>query len=181
MGGDFVQEYYTVAFLDIAADDRRWIQRFREQHDPFYGTVDPHFTLAFGIRDLPENLYLNHIAGVARASRQIPFTCRYAMLGADDVDDTAYVFLVPDEGNAAISRLHDRIYVGPFQPFLKLDLPYIPHISIASMKDCGRAKELCDELNEQEICIQGRLTALTPGVRKDGRFHPFRSYVLAPA
>lgn len=58
--------------------------------------------------------------------------------------------------------------------------PYIPHISIASMKDFGRAKALCDELNEGQVRIEGRISALTPGVLSDGRFHPLRSYPLAP-
>jgi len=175
---DVVHEYYTVAFLDIAANDMRWIQLFREQHDPFYATLDPHFTLVFGIGDLPENLYLTHVADVARSSQRIDFTCRYATVGADDLNDGAYVFLVPDEGNSAISQLHDKLYGGAFKPYLRLESAYIPHISIASMKDFGRAKVLCEELNARPVCIAGRISALTPGILRDGRFQPFRSYAL---
>jgi 2'-5' RNA ligase len=173
-----VQEYYTVAFLDIAADDLRWIQRFREQHDPFYATLDPHFTLVFGIRELPEDLYLTHVAQVARLARPIDFTCRYAMVKADDPDDSVYIFLVPDEGNAQISRLHDHLYGGPFAPYLRLGSAYIPHITIASMKDIGHAQALCEKLNERPLCIAGHISTLTPGALRDGRFHPFRSYTL---
>jgi 2'-5' RNA ligase superfamily len=169
---------YTVAFPEIATDDMRWIQLIREQHDPQFATVDPHFTMVFGIRDLSEGVYLNHVAGVARLSREIYFTCRYAMVGADDADDTAYVFLVPDEGNASIALLHDQLYRGPFKPFLRLESPYIPHISIASMKDFTLAKELCDELNGRQVSFEGRTSALTAGVLRDGRFDCCATYGL---
>jgi len=170
--------FFTVAFPEIVKDDLRWVQFFRERHDPHYEVVDPHFTMAFGIRDLSPGAYLNHVAGVARLSRQIHFKCRYAMVGADDVDDTAYVFLIPDEGNAAISLLHDRLYRGPFEPYLRLEFPYIPHISIASMQDFEVAKELCDELNGRQVSLEGRISALTAGVLRDGRFESLGKYGL---
>jgi len=169
---------YTVAFPELATDDMRWLQLFREQHDPNFAKVDPHFTMVFGIRDLSKDVYLNHVAGVARLCRQIHFMCRYAMVGADDLDNTAYVFLVPDEGNAALSLLHDRLYRGPFKPFLRLELPYIPHISIGSMKDFALAKALCDELNGRQISFEGRISALTVGVLRDGRFDSCGTYGL---
>jgi hypothetical protein len=179
--GHVVQQeaFYTVAFPDIAADDMRWMQLFREQHDPQHKVVAPHFTLVFGIHDLSEGEYLDHVAGVARSAPQVHFTCRYAMVGADDADDIAYVFLVPDEGNAAISRLHDRLYGGTFKRFLTLAIPYIPHITIASMKDFVHAKALCDALNERKICVEGRISALIPGVLGNGHFDIRGTYALA--
>lgn len=169
---------YTVAYLQIATQDMLWLQLFREKHDLRYAVVDPHFTLVYGIRGLSQTVYLRHVAGVARLSRQIHFTCRYAMVGAGDADDTAYVFLVPDEGNAAIALLHDQLYRGPFEPFLRLDLPYIPHISIGSTQDFALAKTLCDELNGRPIHLAGRISALTAGVLRDGRFDSCGTYGL---
>jgi hypothetical protein len=170
--------FYTAAFPDLAADDRRWLQLFREQHDPHFEVLDPHFTMVFGIRDLSEAVFLDHVAGVARFCRQIHFSCRYAMVGADDLDDTAYVILVPDQGNAAISLLHDQLYRGPFRPFLRLEFPYIPHIRIGAMKDFALAKALCDELNGRQVALEGRIAALTPGVLRGGRFDSCATYAL---
>jgi 2'-5' RNA ligase len=170
--------FYTIAFLDLAPDDRHWLQLFRESHDPQYAVIDPHFTFVFAIHNVSEDEYRNHVADIAGRSRQIRFTCRYAMVGADDVDDTAYVFLVPDEGNAAISLLHDQLYRGPFESSLRLDFPYIPHITVASTKDFGRAKELCDRLNARPVSLEGRVVALTAGVLRDGRFNPRGTYTL---
>jgi 2'-5' RNA ligase len=171
--------FYTVAYLGIAEVQMRWIQDFRRKHDPRYTAVEPHFTLVFGIRDVEEPVYLEHIASVARAVKPIRFRCLYAMLGADDVDDTAYVFLVPNEGNAEVSMLHDRLYTGVLQPFHRLEFPYIPHITIASTKDFKLAKQLCDGLNREGVDVEGSLASLSAGVLKDGKLQTLRSFALA--
>jgi hypothetical protein len=100
------------------------------------------------------------------------------MVGADDLDDTAYIFLVPDEGNAATSLFHDRLDRGPFKPFLRLEFPYIPYVNIDSMKDFSLAKTLCDELNGRPISLKGRISALTAGILRDRRFDCRDTYRL---
>lgn len=152
---------YTVAYLEIPEAQQTWIHELRRLHDPQCALVAPHFTLAFGIRDLALQTYLDHIAEVARAAPPIQFHCKYAMLGADDADDTRYAFLVPDEGNAALSLLHDQVYRGPLAPFHRLDVPYVPHITIASSKDGRTIKQLCDELNAGGVAVAGRLSRLS--------------------
>ena len=103
------------------------------------------------------------------------------MLGADDFDDTAYVFLVPDEGYSGISLLHDRLYTGVLQPFLKLDVPFVPHITIGTMKNRVAAKALCDKLNRHGVRIEGSLRALTIGALEDGKLRNLSSHTLGDA
>ena len=103
------------------------------------------------------------------------------MLGTDDFDDTAYVFLVPDEGYSGISLLHDRLYTGILQPFLRLEVPFIPHITIGTLKDRSTAKALCDELNRSGVLIDGSLEALTIGVLEDGKLRHLSSHTLGEA
>jgi hypothetical protein len=91
----------------------------------------------------------------------IHFNCRYAMLGNDDSNDNYYVFLVPDEGYSAISRLHDQLYTGPFARFHRLNIPYIPHIGIATIPDAQQIKKLCDDLNRTKLNIAGILNHIT--------------------
>src|SRR5262245_22726723 len=59
-----------------------------------------------------------------------------------DSDVTADVFLVPDEGNSALSLLHDQLYTGPLVSHLRLDLQYVPHITIGTLSDREKAKRL---------------------------------------
>jgi 2'-5' RNA ligase len=171
--------FYTVAYLDISKVHAQWIQDFRQKHDPHFAVVEPHFTMVFGVRDVEESIYLEHIASVAKSSKAIQFRCLYAMLGADDIDDTAYVFLVPNEGNAEVSQLHDRLYQGVLQPYHRLEFPYIPHVTMASTKEFKLAKQLCDELNRTGVHVEGSLLSLSAGVLKDGKLQTLRTIPLA--
>jgi 2'-5' RNA ligase len=89
------------------------------------------------------------------------------MLGADDMDDTAHVFFVPDEGNSSISLLQDRLYTGPLAEHLRHEFAYIPHITVASMKGRKMARSLCNSLNSAGVDIQGTLRSLTVGALMD--------------
>lgn len=170
---------YTVAYLDVRSADRAFLDAFREKHDPQAAVVAPHFTLVFGCRAVAEAAYNAHIASVAQASAPIKFHCRYAMLGADGADDTAHVFLVPDEGNSDIARLHDRLYTGPLAEHLRLEIPFVPHITVASTKDRRMAKSLCDALNGAGVDVGGTLRSLTVGALKDGKLQAIAEHGLA--
>lgn len=160
---------YTVAYLNVSTSAGAFFDAFRQEHDPHVDVVAPHFTLVFGCKAVPETAYNEHIASVAQSTKSIRFHCKYAMLGADVVDDTAYVFLVPDEGNGSISLLHDRLYTGVLAEHLRLEFPYIPHITVASTKDRKMAKSLCDSLNRVGVDVEGTLRSLTVGALKDGK------------
>jgi hypothetical protein len=170
---------YTVAYPDVSPSVGGFIAAFRDEHDPHVKVVGPHFTMVFGCKAIAEGAYNAHVAPVAQSTREIGFHCRYAMLGADDIDETAYVFLVPDEGNSSIALLHDRLYTGPLAEHLRLEFPYIPHITVASTKDWKLAKSLCDSLNSAGVDIQGTIRSLTVGVLKDGRLQTMAKYRLA--
>lgn len=162
---------YTVSHPDLAPEDRACIARFRDAHDlPFRDVIAAHFTLVFGVQDIEDMAYESHIRAVAAQSPEVRFTCRYAMLGADPANDTAHVYLVPDEGNAAISLLHDRLYAGPLERFHRLDIPSVPHITVATTKDREHAKSLCSRLNQAGLCISGALRSITIGALEAGKF-----------
>jgi 2'-5' RNA ligase len=167
---------FTIACLDIPPEQRRFIDAFRHAHDPQAALVPPHFTLVFGAGDATEAAYLRHVESVAQASAPIRFHCRCAVLGADERAERAFVYLVPDDGHAAISLLHDRLYRGPLAAGLRLQVPYVPHITIGSTPDFGQAKAWCDALNEQGVDVAGVLSALTVGAVRGGAFQALRSF-----
>ena len=124
---------YSLCYPTLSEDDDEFIRSYRRAHDlPYRDVVDHHFTIVFGISDLDKDAYTRHVRGIATSHPPISFVCRYAMLGNDASNDDYYVFLVQDEGYSAISLLHDRLYSGPLTPFHRLDIPYIPHIGIAT-------------------------------------------------
>lgn len=151
-----MRRLYTVGYPDLSFADQQFIEAFRKDHDPHFSLIRAHFTMVFGVSDLEYEAYLTHIKAVAENSPTVRFSCRYAMLGADDADETAYVFLVPDEGYSAVSLLHDRLYTGQFERFHRLDIPYIPHITMASSRSREEMKMLCTELNRRNILVSER-------------------------
>jgi 2'-5' RNA ligase len=90
------------------------------------------------------------------------------MVHNDDSSDNYYVFLVPDEGFSDLALLHDALYTRVLVPHLRLDLPYVPHVGIATLKDSRRCKELADELNAKRLRIGGRVDEISV-VEYDGK------------
>ncbi len=153
---------YSLCYPMLSEADDEFIRSYRREHDlPYRDIVRHHFTIVFSIRDLDKAAYIHHVRSTATSQSPISFVCRYAMLGDDASDDNYYVFLVPDEGYSEISLLHDRLYTGPFAPFHRLDIPYIPHMGIATIPSASRIKHLCDDLNAAGVRISGTLNHIT--------------------
>src|SRR5262245_15340448 len=173
---------FTLAYPVLSAADRAMIRAFRVEHDqPKVHKVEPHFTIALSAPGGDDDDYLEHVRKIAAASHPITFHCRYAMLGADESGDTAYIFLVPDEGNSALSLLHDRLYRGLLASCLRIDVPYVPHITIGTCSERQKAKELCDELNARTLSIAGSVEALTVALTEDDTIKNLRSFELVAA
>lgn len=169
---------FTIACLDISDAQRRFIDDFRRARDRQAALVPPHFTLLFPGAGIDEAAYLRHVEAIAQAAAPIRFHCRCATLGADESAERAFVYLVPDEGHAAITLLHDRLYGGPLAHSLRLQLPYTPHITIGSCTDFRQAKAWCDALNGQGVDVAGTLPALTVGALRAGSFQVLRRFEL---
>ena len=139
--------------------------------------VQPHFTMVFQVRDLAETVFSERVARAAASSVAIRFICRYAMLHNDASSDDYYVFLVPDEGFSGLARLHDLLYMEALASKLRLDIPYLPHIGIATLKDPAHCKRLADEVNHKHLAIQGTVENISV-VEYDGKIvtdlHHFR-------
>ena len=173
---------YTVCYPEVSPEASSFMETFRREHDlPYRDIVAAHFTMVFGCKTIELGAYTTHISVIAGQARPVPFSCRYAMLGIDDFDDSAYVFLVPDQGYSGISLLHDRLYTGILKPSLRLDVPFIPHITIGTLKDRAAAKALCDELNRDGVRIEGHLKELTVGALEGGKLNTLSVHALGEA
>lgn len=90
----------------------------------------------------------------------IKFCSRCAVINKDSFSNNYDAFLVPDEGFSSISKLHDRLYRGMFSPHHRLDISYIPHISIANSPDPLVIKKIVDGQNERDFAINGLISFL---------------------
>lgn len=156
--------FVVLGYPEIGIEDLRWIETFRNNHDLLYrGVVDAHFTLIFPTEALSREDLISHVHACASETRPIDFVLRGALVVADHEIDAWHVFLVPDEGNSLLIKLHDRLYQGPLVDELRLEIPYIPHLGIASNAGPAACKVLAADLNHMGLAIRGQVRELTIG------------------
>ena len=153
-----------LAYPRLKQFDADLVRNFRKAHDRKYvDVVDAHWTMIFpGSSDgIAQNDLRYHIRDISVNSWPIGFICRYALVYDDDGTDDYYIFLVPDEGFSGISRLHDQLYSNFMRSKLRLDIPYVPHMGIATSKDRDRLYELATDWNSKGFEICGTIDELT--------------------
>lgn len=161
--------------------DTRLIRNFRRKHDKKYvDVVDAHWTMIFpgSSEGISQDDLERHIQAVAEDSAPVGFTCRYALVYGDDGCDDYYIFLVPDEGFSGISLLHDRLYSDFMRPKLRLDIPYVPHIGIATGKDREELHDLATEWNRKGHEIGGTIDELTLSSYDGGQVSDLKRFPL---
>ena len=103
------------------------VERFRADHDPLAASIDAHLTLVFPFASSLGSVQV--AAHVRRATNRWPaLPVRFEGLGHFQAD---WVYLRVTRGHAAITELHDRLYRGALAPFLRPELPYEPHLTVA--------------------------------------------------
>jgi 2'-5' RNA ligase len=151
----------AVSYPTIGKDDLDWIQSVRREHDHlFFGVVAPHFTIVFPTDAVAQSTLVEHIAEQIPVLHSFEVAFRCAIVGDPDFMGHAHAFLVPDEGFSEVVRLHDALYTGPLAGELRLDLPFIPHVGIASVPSLKECKAIVDRLNNERFEIRGQVDAL---------------------
>lgn len=171
---------FVLGYPSLSPADRSFIDSYRQAHDEIYvDVVRPHFTLVFGCEGVPEQNFCDHVSHVTKCLCQVPFVCRYAMLGVDHASPTGHVFLTPDEGFSGLSVIHDKLYTGVLETHHRLDIPFTPHIAIGTVPSLNEAKNLCDTLNRDGLEIHGHVEQLTISVLERNKIRDLQHYSLA--
>ena len=171
-----MRKLYTVAFPSLTAASARFLAQIRAQHDRQASLLGPHFTLLFGCDAVDEATYVEHVRTVAAATAAFHVHCEDTLPDSDET--CGYVYLVPDQGRAAVEALHAALYTGPMAPHLRKDLAYIAHITIGPCASRAEAEALSDELAAGGIDIAGGVDALVVGCVEHGRFVELARFAL---
>ena len=150
----------VVAYPELELADDAWIQTLRRQHDPHYTLIAPHFTIVFPFTSEKRASFIEHVSTHIAQVAALPFVIRCAVIVKDAFSPLTHVLLVPDEGYSALIKLHDTLYVGLLTPALRLDIPFIPHITIGAHTDANLCKRIADQINRQDLCIRGRINMI---------------------
>lgn len=151
----------VVNYPTLSNEDYEWIQSVRKRHDRlYYNVVDPHISLVFPIEDIDQSTLVEHVRECTRSKSPFEVVFRCAILGDPDFEGHAHAFVVPDEGFSDGVRLHNRLYTGPLAEFLRLDLPFLPHLGVANTPEPTDCKAIVDQLNDQRFEIRGQVETL---------------------
>jgi 2'-5' RNA ligase len=143
---------------------------FRLRFDPLAAHIAPHLTLVFPFEStLGEVQVQAHVRRVVARWPAIPV--RFEGFGHFHHD---WVYRRVTRGYDALVELHDRLYRGALAPFLRLDLPYEPHMTIARANAEFDAEGLIaaaqDTLPRPDEAFLRSLTLCT--IDRNGTIHP---------
>lgn len=150
----------VIAYPDLPPADRAWIETIRTAHDPRHGVVAAHFTLVFPTDALAPDALVAAVQRQATGFGPFAFMLRAALPFRDVTGSGGDVFLVPDEGMSAFVRLHDQLYAGVLAPALRLDIPFVPHLTVGRCAALAACKRLADTLNARPFALPGTVNAL---------------------
>lgn len=162
--------WLIVAPFEASSVELARIETLRRRHDPNQGIVPAHVTLVFPFTPQDPAAAQAHFEAVA--GRQVRIRCRLAAYLAvrDHEDRRSHVFMVPDTGRAEIEALHDELYDGPLAAALRLDIAFIPHVTVAEFEHHDEAEDLVRSLGR--VGVAGWLNRLELLDYSEGRITP---------
>lgn len=146
--------YALVHYPDI---DTHSINQFRMKYDPQVELIAPHITLMFPVSEsVGESRLIHHLAGVLGSWQSFPIHLQGLHIAPDD-----HLFLLLQEGNANVIRLHDEIYTGALAEYWRNDIPFIPHLTLGVLNkkstDRDQALAEAEELAMKYRCVMDKL------------------------
>jgi 2'-5' RNA ligase len=171
--------FLVLSYPELSPGDHAWIQSIRAEHDAQYEVVGPHFTFVFPASRLNQETFVAHARNQARGQAKFSFVLRCAVVVTDTLSAHTHVCLVPDGGHRTMVELHDRLYTGPLAAELRLDIPFIPHLTVGNAVEAQACKRLADDLNAQSFVILGEITILDVVRYDEGRLESIERIELA--
>jgi hypothetical protein len=103
------------------------IEVFRRKYDPFVDSWKPHMPFIFPVPcdEIEEERFTEHVETVLKRWKPFPIHIGGLKKSWDHL-----LLLLLGEGNEKAIALHDELYTGILEPYLRRDIEYIPHIGI---------------------------------------------------
>lgn len=151
----------VVAYPNIERDALDRVQAIRRQYDAGqHAIIAPHITLVFPDQRVSEADLARHAASVADRTPSIDAVLGETHLDHERATGLWRVFLTPTIGGPALAVLHDRLYEGIMAPSLRADLPYVPHVTIATSPDADICRQVIATLEPQNPQVSATITHL---------------------
>jgi 2'-5' RNA ligase len=172
-------ELLVIAYPDLTPEDGGWLLSIRRRHHELtHSILAPHFTLVFPLTGVSKALMAQHVKDKVADFVRLNFVLRCSIVVNDNTTENYFVMLVPDEGFSSIVKLHDRLYTGVLEPALRLDIPFIPHITIGYSPDPQACKNIVDTLNSERFEIKGSISRLDLVRKEKDKVAPVQQFSL---
>ncbi len=127
---------YVVAYPKFETLLARQIDRFRSIHEPERAKlVRPHVTLMFELKQTEPAQVSELCRSVASATPKLSVEFVDSTVAYDPFEKAYKLFLVCGKGKGALRKLHGQLYDGLHRVELNDELPFIPHMTIATHAD----------------------------------------------
>ena len=151
---------HVVAYPEVDNSSYDLIQSYRQAYNSLYNVIEPHFTLVFSVGHMDVAAFIDEVKQVASSTKKIDFCSRCLAINKDSFSKHFDAFLIPDEGHSDVIKLHDKLYSGLLAPHHRIDITYVPHVSLANSPDVRVIKTIVDKWNAEDHIIQGRISFL---------------------
>lgn len=133
------------------------LSSFRQRYDPQATLIAPHITLLFPVPTaLGEEPLVHHLASILRPWRPFPFRLHEVQLSTD-----RHLFLLLQEGNDELIRLHQAIYSGMLASYRRAEFPFVPHLTLGVVdQDVQEPERALQEASALTIDHRGLLDRL---------------------
>ena len=138
------------AIVIFPSGDLTEIQSFREKFDPKAELIAPHMTLVFPFQMPVDDTILLHEIG-EKLKKFSPFSVVLKGMYLDPEDNLLH--LLVQNGAEKIRDLHDELYSGILEPYLRKDLLYTPHMTIGRGHQTAQAGDLYVSLRCDSVQI----------------------------
>lgn len=158
--------YAIVYFLKSHLDD---INDLRQKYDPMVTVIKPHLTIVFPIpeNDITEKILINQIQ--EKINIVSSFSIQFSGLERSWDNN---LFLTTKTGTDDIRKLHDSLYTGILEPFLRRDIPFSPHITLGSFQEDPKQYVLAEEdAKQKNFSFEERVDGISL-IKGDGKLPP---------
>ncbi|WP_147107060.1 2'-5' RNA ligase family protein [Tateyamaria sp. syn59] len=154
------------------------IRAFRETHEAQRARlVAPHITLVFGVAQTHLERLSRLVDVVCEQTSTLPVTFDGHVTELDPFEKTYKTFLLCDEGCAAITALHDKLYDGPHRSEFNAAYPFTPHMTIGSYTAQTEAEQV-DISALGHFPIKGQVCSLALVQLEDGELTTLKTASL---
>ncbi len=151
---------FVVALPELDDGTARRLEAIRAANDPLHDRIGGHFTFVFGVHGrAPDDIEAEVRQRVA-SMPSFAFEARFTAVRHDAVARRFYASLVPELGVTAMLSLHASLNAGWLRKYLRRDIDFVPHLSLARSEDLGSLDQLAADLNRDGFAVAGRIASL---------------------